>query len=166
MKWKFTNKWIYFVSRQISLPNGRRIQKEYVQHPNAVLIIPFLNSDKLVFIRQYRPVVKSYLYELPAGTLERGEKPVLCARRELKEETGYRARKLSSVGWFYLAPGYSTEKIFLYRAGQLSQEQSAPDSEEVIQTVIFTKNQVRKLFARGKIRDSKTISALVYCRWL
>jgi ADP-ribose pyrophosphatase len=152
--------------RVTKLPNGTTIALELVDHPGAVLIVPFLTRDKIILLRQFRPVISAYIFELPAGTLERGEAPLACARREIIEETGYSAKKLTRLGIIYPVPGYSTEKIAMYKAEHLTERGMACEPDEVIDTLVVTKKMVRALFAAGKIIDAKTICAFAHCGWL
>jgi len=105
---------LYF--RQIRLPNGFTTGIEVIKHPGAALIIPFINSDTLLMLRQLRPVIGRYLYELPAGTRSKGETARACALREVIEETGYSAGWLKRLGMIYPVPGYSTERIDIFAA--------------------------------------------------
>jgi len=154
------------VTQTIRLPNGAVINLEKVEHPGAVLIIPLLSRRSMVMLRQFRPVIGTYLYELPAGTIEHGEQPARCARREVQEETGYTATRLTRLGMIYPVPGYSTEKIYIYRAEGLQPGTKRPEQDEVIQARIVTRQQVRRLYGRGHIVDAKTICALLRCAWL
>ena len=148
------------------LPNGRVVVLDIIEHPGAVLIIPFLSKQKMIFLYQYRPAVKKYLFELPAGTINKSEKPLDCARRELVEETNFRAGKMTLLGKIYPVPGYSTEVIFIFKAEHLSPCDGVKDHEEIIKTQVFPKSRIKKMFSQGKIVDAKTISALAFCRWL
>ena len=152
--------------RAAQLPNGHTARLELVEHPGAVLIVPFLTRDTVILLRQFRPVINAYIFELPAGTLEKGEQPLACARREIIEETGYSAKKLTRLGIIYPVPGYSTEKITLYKAENLTERGMACEADEVIETLVVTKKMVRELFAAGKIIDAKTICAFAHCGWL
>jgi ADP-ribose pyrophosphatase len=152
--------------RTTQLPNGNSIHLELVEHPGAVLIVPFLTGSTVIMLRQFRPVINAYIFELPAGTLEKGEMPLACARREIIEETGYSAKKLTRLGSIYPVPGYSTEKITMYKAENLTQRGTACEPDEVIETFVVTKKTVRELFAAGKILDAKTICAFAHCGWL
>jgi ADP-ribose pyrophosphatase len=95
------------------LPNGYVLDLEIIRHPGAVLLVPFLNQDTVILIRQFRPVIHSYIWELPAGTLHARESYLACARRELREEIGYQAGVLKRIGYIYPAPGYTTERIVI-----------------------------------------------------
>src|SRR2546421_610982 len=103
----------------VELPNGKRAQREIVRHTGAVAIVPIDSDGNVVMVRQYRHAAGRVLLEIPAGTLNPGEDPDLCAGRELQEETGYKPGKLRRIGGIHLAPGYSTEFIHLYVATQL-----------------------------------------------
>ncbi|MCU0666967.1 MAG: NUDIX hydrolase [Candidatus Omnitrophica bacterium] len=137
-----------------------------IKHPGAALIVPFLGNGKVVMLRQYRPVIKKYLYELPAGTLEENETPLACARRELIEETGFSAGKLIKLGFIYPVPGYSTEKIFIYKAFDLKRAKMRLENDEIIERNIVTRGKARSLLKSGKINDAKTICALALCGWI
>jgi ADP-ribose pyrophosphatase len=159
-------KFLNIKQRKIRLPNGNTIALELVDHPGAVLIVPFLTSGKVILLRQFRAVINSYIFELPAGTLEKGEQPLACARREIIEETGYSARKFTKLGTICPVPGYSTEKITLYKAEGLTLRGIACEPDEVIETLVVTRKTVRELFKAGKIIDAKTICAFAHCGWL
>lgn len=156
------------VRRNVSviLPNKRTTRITFIDHPGAVVIAPFLNKNTVVMIRQYRPALKKYIYELPAGTLDPNESLATCARRELLEETGFKTKKLKKVGSIYPVPGYSTELLHLFKAEDLTLTEAQPEEYEVIEIVPMTKTHVRKLFLQGKLMDAKSICTLALCRWL
>ncbi len=146
------------------MPDRRKVVLEVFKHPGAALIVPFISDEQIILLKQFRPVIEDYLYELPAGTLEKGESPLSCARREIKEETGYSARRFSFLGEIFPVPGYSTEKISMYKAQDLSKVRGeSPDKDEFIQSFVIGKDKARSLVKRGKIRDAKTICALALC---
>jgi len=107
---------------QLQLPDGKTTWFDLVVHPGAVTLIPIDDQQRVLFVRQYRHAVAKELLELPAGTLEIGEEPEVCASREVREETGMSAGKLTKVGEFFLVPGYSTEYMYIYLAEQLKFE--------------------------------------------
>ena len=152
--------------RKQTLPNGYKAHLEVVKHPGASLIIPFLTKDEIILLMQYRPVIDAYIYELPAGTLDKGEKPFHCAKREIIEETGYSAKKFKKLGDIYPVPGYSTEKISIFKAESLKKVNVRPEADEVIKTLICNRKQIKVLFKNRKIVDAKTICALAMCGWL
>ncbi|HCJ66465.1 MAG TPA: ADP-ribose pyrophosphatase [Elusimicrobia bacterium] len=162
----YQGKLLTFLTRKERLPNRYLVDLEIVEHPGAVLVIPFLSRDKIVLLKQYRPVVKSYFYELPAGILEKGETLIACARREVKEETGYSVKKFTRLGVIYPAPGYTTEKIVIFKAEGLKKQKRIYQKDEIIQPLIVTKSKVKQLFRKGKITSGPIISALAFCGWL
>jgi ADP-ribose pyrophosphatase len=150
----------------VKLPNGRTIRITYIDHPGAVIIAPFLDKSTVVMMRQFRPALKKYIYELPAGTLDPHESIAACARRELLEETGLKAGKLTKLGAIYPVPGYSTEVIHIFKAEGLTMTQAQPEEYEVIETLPMTKHKVRQLMAQGKLMDAKSICVFAFCGWL
>ena len=153
---------IFSVSRERkTLPNGRKVYLEKVHHPGAVLVVPFINKD-IILIRQYRGVIGKYIWELPAGTLEKGEKPRACAKRELAEETGYSARDLEKLGMIYTTPGFTDEKIYLFAAKCGKRRKPKTATDELIRIKRFTRKEIRVLFLKGRINDSKTVAALTF----
>lgn len=162
----FKGKILNVYVKKTRLPNGYVASLEIVEHPGAVLIVPFLDKNKIIMLKQFRPVIDTYIYELPAGTLEKGESPAYCARREIIEETGYKSSKLTKLGLIIPVPGYSTEKIFIYKAENLSETKRLHQADEVISILIMNKKEIKHLFKSGKIVDAKTISALCMCGWL
>lgn len=144
-----------------TLPDGKKAYFEEVVHSGAALIVPFA-GNRVVFLRQYRCVIGRYIWELPAGTLEKGETPYACAKREITEETGYAVKKLTRLGMIYTTPGFCNERIYIYRAECGKRGTPCLDAEEYIKIKHFTRREIRVLFKKGKINDSKTIAALSY----
>lgn len=137
------------------------VKLEYIEHPGAVLIIPVLNNGDIIMIKQFRPVVNSYIWELPAGTLEKNESPVNCAKRELIEEVGYKTNKIKKLGSIYPCPGYSNEKILIYKATALVKTNRNVMEDEIIEEHVLKISEIKKLISNGKIVDSKTLAALL-----
>jgi ADP-ribose pyrophosphatase len=156
-----------YKGREISLKliegkiEKKEIKKEIVVFPKTVAILPFLKKDKIVLVRQYRFPAKKELWEIPAGKLERGERPEMGAKRELKEETGFLARKLEKISEFYLTPGYSTEYMYLFRAAILKEKKQILNEGELIKNVrVFSKKEILEMIKNKKIIDAKTILAI------
>lgn len=155
------------MTQKCRLPNGYVATIEVIRHPGAVVIIPLLKNDRLILLRQFRPVLGRYLYELPAGTKEKNESFLQCAKREIMEETAFKANKFSQIGRIYPVPGYSTEEIRIFKAEELQKfAVLQKDEDEILETHSMLKSQVRNLFKTGKILDAKTICALTFLRWL
>ncbi len=163
---QFKGKLLNVSVKKTVLPNGHAVNLEIVNHSGAVLIVPFLNKDKVIILRQYRAVIDTYLYEFPAGTLGKGEKPGHCAYRELIEETGYKAKKIKKIGKIYPCPGYSTEEIVFFTAHELTVCPRQPEPDEIIEIKVMDRKEIQRLFSSGKIVDAKTICALAMCGWL
>ncbi len=145
------------------LPNGKFAKKEIVEHPGAVVILPILENGKIVLLKQFRPSVKNWVYELPAGTLDKvGEDPKECALRELEEETGYRAEKIEALLKIYPSPGYCTEIIHVYVAKGLKRTVPKQEETEVIETLILSLADAIELIRKEDIADAKTLLALLY----
>ena len=135
---------------------------EVIRHPGAVVILPLLDQRRLCLIRNYRPSVDQTLYELPAGTLEAGEEPAAAARRELAEETGYRAGRIERALSFYSSPGICDEILHLFVAEELQPGPMALEAGEVIQPHVCTWEESLEMIHRGEIQDAKTLIGLLY----
>ena len=159
----FRGRIIRLVRRRMVLPNGRRTRFDIVEHPGAVAIVPLFANGDVMLLRQYRPSIREELYEIPAGTLEPGETPLATARREIVEETGYRARRWRKLGMFYTAPGFCTEKMHLYVARDLSPASAEADPDEILRPVRMPLRKAAAMARRGKIRDAKSIAGLLIC---
>jgi ADP-ribose pyrophosphatase len=152
-----------FLRDEVELPNGRRTHRDFVRHPGAVAVVPFLPDGRVVLVRQYRYAAGKELLEIPAGTLEPGELPLDCARRELVEETGYEARELEPLLSCCMAPGYSSEVIHFYKARGLREVGRKQEPDEDIAVERLDLEAVREMIKRNIIEDAKTmvgISAL------
>ena len=147
-------------------PHGVALDREIVKHPGAVTVLPRNERGDVLLVRQFRLPVRRSLWELPAGKLDRGEKPRSAARRELAEETGLRARHWRKLLDFYPSPGFCDERMTTYLAEGLTQGDAAPEPYELIRTKWFSWNQALEMVRRGIIRDSKTIATLLYVETL
>jgi len=143
-------------------PGGVRVEREIVHHAGSVVILAHSNDGRIVLVRQYRYPVRKSLWELTAGVMKPGERPLAAARRELLEETGYRARKWRLLFDFYPSPGILTEKMFLIEAIGLTGSKPHPDPDERIQVGHFTPVQLTKMIKSGRIHDGKTLVGLLW----
>jgi ADP-ribose pyrophosphatase len=143
------------------MPVGKRTRHTVV-HPGAVAILPFDSKGRMLMIRQFRPAANTVLLEIPAGTLEKGEKPLVCAKRELIEEIGFSAKKWQRLGAVFTAPGFCTELIHLYKATMLKPAFAEKDEDEEIEVVAMSMKEVRDAVRNNNICDAKTLSALMF----
>jgi ADP-ribose pyrophosphatase len=145
-----------------TMPDGTKHFREVVRHPGAVVILPLLDDQRICFVENYRVAVGQTLLELPAGTLEPGEAPAEAARRELAEETGYRAGWLEHLLSFWMSPGILDERMHLYLAGALVPGAMALEAGEDIRPRPATWEEALEMVRRGQIQDAKTLSGLLY----
>ncbi len=146
---------------QVRLPTKQVVAREIVEHRGAVAIVALDAQNRVLLVRQYRSGARCEILEIPAGTLEEGEDPALCAMRELKEETGYRASKWDNLGYFYSSPGFLTEKMYLFLARQLTRGESAPEEDELINVEMLPLDHAIEMIERGEFLDAKTIAGLL-----
>ncbi|HBY60697.1 MAG TPA: NUDIX hydrolase [Solibacterales bacterium] len=138
-------------------PDGFEIRRIIVQHGGSAVMMAVDGRKRILLVKQYRLPARQYLWELPAGRLDPGEKPLAAARRELAEETGYRARSWKKLTEFYPSPGYVGEKMTIYLATGLTEGEAQPMDDERIEKRWFKAKELDKLIAAGKIADGKTI---------
>jgi ADP-ribose pyrophosphatase len=145
----------------VAFPDGSVGELEMVRHPGASAIVPFLdhpseNDPRILLIRQYRYAADSFLLEIPAGRLERGETPTACAARELEEETGRKARNFRKVFELFTTPGFTDERIHLFLAWDLEAGEVAREQDEIIDEVPVKLSAALQMVVAGEIADSKT----------
>ncbi len=149
-----------FTVEQTVLPNGRETTIDVVRHPGSAAIVPIQEDRSVVLLWQYRPVVQTFLWEIPAGTMHRGEEPLDCAKRELEEECGLLASRFDKIGEILTAPGYSDEQIHLFLARDLSATTQKLDEDEYLQIHSFRFEDALELIKKGEIKDAMTIVGL------
>ncbi len=147
----------------VRLPNGKRATREFMDHPGAVGVVPLLPDGKVVMVRQYRHPVGKVTLELPAGKIDSGESLVTCVRRELREETGFTARKITPLIQYWPTPAFANEVLHLYIAEGLKAGKMETDADEFLECVTLPLRHALDLVKRGEIRDSKTIIGLLSC---
>ena len=145
-------------------PGGLEASREIVEHHGSVVIIPRLPNGRILLVRQFRYAAGQHLWELVAGSMEPGESVIRAARRELQEETGYRAGSLKRLMSFYPSPGFLTEQMHLVEARDLKLSTAAPEEDERIQVGEFSRPQLDKLLRDKKIIDGKTLVGLLWDR--
>ncbi|HET7629188.1 MAG TPA: NUDIX hydrolase [Bacillales bacterium] len=146
----------------VQLPNGKTSRRELVYHPGAVAVIAVNDEGNILMVRQFRKPLERTLVEIPAGKLEKGEEPESCARRELAEETGYRAKALHPVTSFYTSPGFSDEIVHLYYADELERGEVHTDEDEFVEPLEVDLEEALRLIEKKEIYDAKTVYAVQY----
>ena len=139
------------------LKTGFEIKRSVVRHAGSAVMMAVDEKNRVLLVRQYRLPAGKYLWELPAGRLDAGEKPLQAARRELIEETGYRARRWTRLASFWVSPGYVQERMTIYLATGLTAGAATPMDDERIETRWFTPRELARMIASGKIEDAKTM---------
>lgn len=152
---------------QVKFPDGSEGELEVIRHPGASAVVPLLDDPdvadpRIVLLRQYRYAAGGFVYEIPAGRLEQGESPVDCARRELEEETGYRAASIEPLVSILTTPGFTDERIHLFIAWGLKLGPQRHDRDEFLTSETLPRTRVMQLLERGEIPDAKTAVALLF----
>jgi ADP-ribose pyrophosphatase len=160
---------VNFCADVVRLPDGGRAVREYLDHPGAVAVVPVLGGGRnpqILFVRQYRYPVRELTYEIPAGKLAPGEKPLPCVRRELEEETGRRARRLEKLLSYWPTAAFANEIIHIYVARDLQKGRFNPDHDEFIEPAVLSLRRALSMVRSGAIKDSKTIIGLLsFASW-
>lgn len=159
-EWVYQGKVVGLRKETLCLKNGDRVV-EIVHHRGAVVIVPIDSKGRILLIKQWRRAVDEIIIELPAGTLEEGEDPLASASRELQEETGFFSRKITPLGGFFSAPGYSNEYLHLFLAEDLHESQLEPDEDEGIDLFPVSVSEAKEMIGSGVIQDAKTVAGIL-----
>lgn len=160
----YDGKIITVYNDKVEISDGKTSFREVVEHSGGVVILAFHKKDdieKILMVKQFRYPLKQPLLELPAGKLEKGEDPFEAAKRELTEETGYIAKNWEDLGHIFTSPGYSDEKLYLYKATELEYVGDCPDEGEILIEYEFSIDEIKKMIKDGEITDAKTICAVM-----
>ncbi|WP_309087630.1 NUDIX hydrolase [Domibacillus sp.] len=162
----FSGKVIQVRVDEVILPDGKYSKRELIKHPGAVCVIAITDEKKIILVEQYRKALERPLVEVPAGKLEPGEEPSLCAARELEEETGYRPGSIRPVQSFYTSPGFADELVHVFLAEQLQKVEGGlvADEDEFVDLLEVTLEEAEELAKTERIFDAKTLWALQYIR--
>jgi ADP-ribose pyrophosphatase len=149
----------------ITLPKGHELKAEVVRHPGSVVIIPVMDNGDIMLVRQYRAPLGQWAWELPAGSLKKGEDVEKAAKRECQEELGLVATRLEKLGAFFPTPGYCDEEMNFFKATGLREpregdDETQQDEDEDIEAQAFSVERIRSMIARGEIIDLKTVAGL------
>jgi ADP-ribose pyrophosphatase len=153
---------LVFGQDEVLLENGKTAVRDIVLHPGAACVLAVTDQAEILMVRQYRYSVSRFLLEIPAGKLGEGEDPLICAQRELEEETGCRAQRWRLLTGFFSAPGFSDEHMYLYLAEGLSFVEAHPDPDEFIKSEKISADQARTMILEGQIQDAKSLVALLW----
>ena len=138
------------------------VTRDLVQHPGAVVVVPYVDKNHLLLLKQFRYAAKGDLWEIPAGTREKNEKEILCAKRELEEETGFTAKRWKLLTRFLPAPGITDELMTLYRAEGLLPGRKNLDHDEWIEHEVVSVKRALRMIQNGQIRDAKSIVGILW----
>lgn len=152
---------IGLIEEEIELPNGVRALHHTVTHRGAVVILPVTDNNEILFLKQYRHSLGETIWELPAGTLDAGEKPEVCAEREIQEETGFAADEWHSLGALWPAPGFCNEVQYCFLAKKLRPSRRPMDEDEVIEVCPLAIETAMAMIADGTIRDGKSLGVIL-----
>lgn len=153
----FSGRIIKVHTQEIAFPDGKRAQREIVEHPGGVGIVAVTDDNKIVMVKQYRKAVEKAIYEIPAGKLEGGEEPIKCGIRELTEETGYTAENFEYLGYIYPSPGFTDEVTHVFLATGLKLGNACPDEDEYVDVEYFTFDEILEKIMNNEINDAKTV---------
>ena len=146
---------------RVRMPNGKTTELEVIRHPGAAAMVPLTESGEVLLVRQYRYATGGWLLEVPAGKLDDGEDPEVCAVRELEEEVGLKPARVTPLGWIWTTPGFTDEKIWLYLCRDLRPGQQDLQDDEVLTVESRSLTEAVEMVRQGEICDSKSICALL-----
>ena len=157
----FTGELLHVFKDEAILPDSSTGRREWIQHPGACAVVPMFGNGDCVLIQQFRYPAQQLFWEVPAGKIDFSEDPLSTAKRELKEETGFRAEQWTYIGHFYPAIGYADEIIHIYLAEELTQGAQNTDKDEFLSIYRVSFKEVLNMIDSGEINDAKTISSII-----
>ncbi len=159
---KYEGNFLKFVSIDVELPDGNKGNRDVIRHPGASAVLAFLDEETVLLVEQFRVALDRVLLEIPAGKLEKGEDPKVCAYRELEEETGYKSENIEYLGTIATGAGFTDEQIHIYKATNLYKGVKGGDEDEFIEAKPYKLKEIKEMIKDGRIIDTKTISAFMY----
>ncbi|MBY0757410.1 NUDIX hydrolase [Clostridium sardiniense] len=159
---KYEGNFLKFVSIDVELPDGNKGNRDVIRHPGASAVLAFLDDETVLLVEQFRVALNKILLEIPAGKLEKGEDPKVCAYRELEEETGYKSEDIEYLGTIATGAGFTDEQIHIYKATNLYKGVKGGDDDEFIEAKPYKIKEIKEMIKDGRIIDTKTISAFMY----
>lgn len=160
----FSKKFIHLIDYTLELADKRKVRRQIFEHPGSVVVIPKVSRNRYLLIRQFRFAARGWLWEWVAGGREKGESLKQAANRELSEEIGHKARKLSPMISFYPSPGVSSEVMHLFLAEGLYPAEGQKDEDEEIEVHEFSIDEIGRMIRKGQIRDAKTILGFLWLK--
>ncbi len=158
----YSGRLLHVFKDTVRLPSGNHSIREYIKHPGASVVIPYLGNNKIIMIRQYRYPIQMVMLELPAGKIDPGESPEKTMARELAEETGYHPGSLQFICKIHPCVGYSDELLYLFWANDLRLSVTPSDDDETIETVEMSIDAAMELVFSGQVTDAKTLIGLFW----
>jgi len=147
---------------EVQEPNGIRATRVVITHPGSVVVLPVLQDGRILMIEQYRHATRQYLWELVAGRIDEGETVKKAAARELKEETGYKAKRFTEFLDIWPTPGFLEERMHILLAEGLEAGEATPEGDEKIISHAYTTKELKRMMTSGQLRDAKSIAGILY----
>lgn len=157
----YKGKIISLDSAEVTLPDGKTARRDIVMHPGASVVVPLNENREIYMVRQYRKPIEKVTLELPAGKLDEGEDPAICAARELKEETGLEASEIKHLTSIYSTPGFSNEILHIYLATGLKEGTAHADEDEFVSCEKYDITELINMIINNGITDAKTIVGIL-----
>jgi ADP-ribose pyrophosphatase len=158
----FTGRVFGVQREEVEEPDGLRATREFITHPGSVVVMPVFPNGDVLMVRQYRHSAEQYMWELVAGRKEPGESPLVGAKRELLEETGYAARRYTQMLNVFPTPGFVRERMWIFAAEGLRAGKAQPEDDEHITARRFPLKKALALIGRGAIHDAKSVAGILF----